>query len=94
MSLEHVNSCLRDFPGSKVLFGGKYFGENMPTTSPGSWEASYMLALTNYLILIISSPLSLIALLLSTGTGKIRTCVSSFKGENFRYSLTSSDYVY
>ncbi|XP_074209007.1 uncharacterized protein LOC141573310 [Camelus bactrianus] len=45
----------------------------IPPKGLGSWEASHTLDFTNYLIFIISSAVSLIALLLSTGSAHLTT---------------------
>lgn len=52
----------------------------------GSWEDTHTLDFTNYLIFIIRAPLSLIALLPSTGTGRKARYISPFREENFRCS--------
>lgn len=62
---------------------GIFMKMSLPEAWAPSWEAFLALALTNYLIFIISSPLSLMAPLPSTGTGKDQD-PASFKGDKLR----------
>ena len=57
-----------------------------PPENPGSWEASHAPDFTNYFIFIISSALPLIVYFHQHEQNKGKD-ISSFKGENFRYSL-------
>lgn len=68
-SLEPVRAASGLQAGGCFLVGG-ILVKTPPTTGTGSWEAFYKLDFTNYLIFIISSTLSLIASLLSTGTAE------------------------